>query len=258
LAKKSRYSNPHKLRRLKFQAMLAGVYRDGHIDYASDCTAPVILDVRGRAYTRDTLPKAFVGRDWTKWRSKRPPLKPLGQAKEYILAETAEFLTFGVRCRRCDNCLAYRTRLWAARVRDELANANRTWFLSATLGGSFRALTVADISKEFTRFLGRLRISFRPRKKWSLRKKFAHAVLPQSIKYVMVVELQKDGTPHVHAMIHETGRAIPARQLRQHWRLGYKDVELVKDTPHVAARYITKYIQKSEQSRIRASIGYGK
>lgn len=105
-------------------------------------------------------------------------------------------------------------------------------------------LIVAEVSKECTKWMKRLRKS---------------ADHPP-ITYLMVFEPHKDGTPHVHALIHERDlfRPVTYRQITGAWHYGFAHAKLVdSSTGEQTAGYVAKYISKSMAGRVRASLGYG-
>lgn len=150
------------------------------------------------------------------------------------------------RCRKCPDCLRARRRQWMRRISLRLAQARRTWFVTFTLGPSARAIVRVhkkELGKEVTRYLKRLR------KKLGKRATF---------KYVVAFELHKDGTPHVHLLIHEMDNAITRREIEAPWYWGrVKNAKLVIVSERMKAlRYVAKYLLKSSDGRVRASLHY--
>lgn len=169
------------------------------------------------------------------------------------------------RCRKCAGCLRHRRNLWVARAVAEISASNRTWFGTLTVephmrfkleceaetrlraGGEYlRDLTPPEqfqylanhLGKEVTRWLKRLR------KKSKLR-------------YLLVFEAHKDGFPHVHLLLHETGEAIRKRDLEAQWNYGFSNWRLVEKGDTKPAWYVSKYLVKDALTRIRASQNYG-
>lgn len=143
--------------------------------------------------------------------------------------------------------------------------AFRTWFTTLTaepeqhyqvycralqeLGRGFR-----DEKEEF---LWRHKILGRDVTKWLKRLRTNHKV---PFRYVIVVEEHKDnlkGLPHYHALLHETvaGSELRYRQLSAAWRSGFSEHELVQS--EFVTDYVTKYLGKSSNARVRASLDYG-
>jgi len=171
-------------------------------------------------------------------------------------------------CRKCPACLKQRMKMWAARAMHEVRNARRTWFATFTFSPEAfyamqcRALAIAEqrciptneltsdevsarqseeCAKELTLFLKRIR-----------KKVPSHAV-----RYLLVREKHKSGLPHWHALIHESGAVpIPYRVLDGAWKLGHSKFKLMEDER--AAFYVAKYLGKSNEGRVRASIRYGR
>lgn len=171
-------------------------------------------------------------------------------------------------CRKCGPCLASRGREWRLRGEHEIRCAERTWMGTFTLspqdhwtmrlrasqrlaagGTDFFALTEAEqwaehhseISKEITKYFKRLRRN-----------------TGAPLRYMLVAESHKSGLPHYHALIHERDKGLPLLHsaLEREWKFGYSKFKLVRDIS--SARYVAKYLSKSADARIRASIGYGK
>ena len=154
-------------------------------------------------------------------------------------------------CRKCPTCLRNRSRLWAARAKIETMRATRTWMVTLTINPEhrFRFSLIAGsrdyiksysvISKEVTKMLKRLR-------------KSGH-----KFRYLCIAEAHKDGYPHIHMLVHEGFKAIPKREIQKQWPYGFTTVKLVDSSPR-AARYVTKYMAKDMNTRVRASQKYGK
>lgn len=171
------------------------------------------------------------------------------------------------RCRRCDNCRRYRTRLWAARAEAEILASHRTWFGTLTLKPEqqFLALTRADvkatkrgvnfaalhseerqllinaaIASDITKYLKRVRHHSGP------------------FRYCCVCETHKSGDLHYHMLVHETDPfSVTWRTLSANWQLGFSKWKLVALGDTAPARYVAKYLSKSTIARVRASIDYG-
>lgn len=172
----------------------------------------------------------------------------------------------GARCRKCEQCLAHRRRLWTARAVDEIEASRRTWFGTLTVRPEDRFLLrckadaraqargweplsllsqpeafrhlASELNREATKFLKRLR------------KK------SKGLRYILVTEAHKSGDPHLHLLLHEHEDAATKRQLEEQWRLGFSHWRLV-DRDSSAAVYVCKYLAKEAQTRVRASLHYG-
>lgn len=94
-------------------------------------------------------------------------------------------------------------------------------------------------------------------KYWKRLRKDGH-----SFRYLVVFEQHKDGEPHVHFLLHETGKPIRKRELERQWPHGFSKLVLVggrsrqEARPEQAAWYVAKYLSKSRQARQLASQGY--
>lgn len=209
---------------------------------AGDCSSPVYREMVSRHPEGDALLSETSGR----------------------LLATVEI---DVRCRRCDNCLRHRARLWRARAIAETDHAARTWFGTLTLSpdAHYRALCAADLRlrrqgvtfgslTSSEQFLERHREISREITLWLKRvRKESDA----KIRYLLVCEAHKSGLPHYHILIHECDEAKPVRvrTLQGQWRQGFSSFKLVD---RHAAPYVTKYLSKALLARVRASGAYGK
>lgn len=209
------------------------------------CTDPYVIHAIGLPSAHDAVPRYFEGKS----NSKVP-------------------VSFDSRCRKCDNCLAHRRRLWSARASDELKAAHRTWFATLTVKpderfvasmhaatsaaraghGSWSSMSsenqfrylVKHLSGEIDKFLKRVRKSGAP------------------FRYLLVSEAHKDGFPHFHLLIHEAALPLTKRLLESNWRLGHSQFRLVNNADPRSAFYVCKYLAKSALTRVRASKRYGR
>jgi hypothetical protein len=192
-------------------------------------------------------------------------------------AETPSVGTLRVRCRKCEECLRHRARLWAARARNEIDLSERSWFGTLTLspenalrtqfametaatrqGWCLQELSKSDqfkklveqVSPEVTKFLKRIRRASGAR-----------------LRYLCVAEPhdsaktsdERRGVPHWHLLIHENLGRVTERQLSCGWRYGWSQFRLVDRADSRTPFYLTKYLTKSETAaRLRASIDYGR
>lgn len=175
------------------------------------------------------------------------------------------------RCRKCEECLKHRRRLWTARAMAETGNALRTWFGTMTVSPErrFQAMMLAErdlanalnprrldqlssieqlreltahLAPEVTRFLKRVRQQSKA-----------------SLRYLLVVEPHKDGFPHFHMVLHETSLTpVSKRTLEDQWRYGFSSWRLVPAGEMRQVIYVCKYLTKSAQTRVRASRHYGR
>lgn len=181
---------------------------------------------------------------------------------------TSLTLLMHVQCRKCRNCLRRKANMWVARAMHEYREATRTWFATFTLRpeehyrmqarglarAEMRSLITTELSasdvaklqtieteKELTLFFKRVRKSTGNR----------------SLRYLLVRENHKSGLPHFHALLHESGE-VPIRYavLERNWTLGHSKFKLCDDER--SAYYVTKYLHKANEGRVRASLGYGR
>lgn len=77
------------------------------------------------------------------------------------------------------------------------------------------------------------------------------------LRYLLVSEKHEDGFPHFHMLIHEQAAPVTKRLLEENWRYGFSQFRLVNGNGAKAAWYVSKYLAKDAQTRIRASSRYG-
>lgn len=195
------------------------------------------------------------------------PAKILGGRKVRSGSGRPFSLLMHVRCRRCAWCLGKRRNLWAFRGQEEIRWAPRTWFATFTLspangfmlraraaqrlrcgGTDFERLSGADQFLELQREYGAELTKFFKR----LRKNTG-----AKLRYILVAERHKSGAPHYHALIHEVSGSNPLRHasLQSEYKLGHSQFKLCNDLK--SAWYVAKYLAKSLDARVRASLGYG-
>ena len=254
-------------RSYRYQAMLAG---DTAANLAGKCLRPIDRPLRG---VEVLLPKQlatikddpFV--DWYEdggkvvWLPGRAPFEP----------EKPKVMTAWVRvaCRKCEECLKHKRRLWTARAIAETRNALRTWFGTLTVSPErrFQAMMLAE-RKALNRRCERLDdlTSIERTKaiaaelapevtRWLKRVRF---VSKAPLRYLLVVEAHADGFPHFHLLLHETSLAqVSKRTLEDQWTYGFSSWRLVPVGDMRQVTYVCKYLTKSAQTRVRASRHYG-
>lgn len=121
------------------------------------------------------------------------------------------------------------------------------WFVTLTFKPAAREALFSDPSQDHAR------IALRELSPWMKR---LRAVLVKangtSVRFVAVVEHHKDGTPHVHVILH--GSKMTSRHIKgARWPHGFVDMRRCDSD---AARYLAKYVAK-EAVRVRASNHYG-
>lgn len=163
-------------------------------------------------------------------------------------------------CRKCDNCLRLRQYIWRRKARIELERHAKAWFITWTFepmcrlrlrylsqidlnrGSSgtdlpdFESLLVKETGKEIQKYFKRLRKN-----------------TSEELRYIAVSEFHKDGFPHWHGLIFGN---LTKRQVESSWHNGFTSVKLVRDVKTID--YVTKYLNKETESRIRASLYFGR
>jgi len=222
--------------------------RRGIWDVSMDCDDPIPVTLHSRATGQF--------KNWTKDGVKRVP---------------GIELTLLTACRRCPVCLLKKSRLWAYRALTEIDKSERTWFgtlttnpetdvwIDANAGTRKRDFWLQPEGKKFdqraqvmgievTKFLKRIR---------------KNCGVP--FRYLLVTEEHnsretgslKRSRPHCHLLIHEfPGRPLRKTILETSWNHGYSQWRLTTGERRVAW-YVSKYISKAMNARVRASLGYG-
>lgn len=77
-------------------------------------------------------------------------------------------------------------------------------------------------------------------------------------RFLAVFEKHESGDPHIHMLVHERDPAYPVRErvLSAAWTWGFSKHRLVERDSR-AANYVCKYLTKSADVRVRASLRYG-
>lgn len=205
--------------------------------------------------------------------------KPL-RGKEGPQRQEPLWLDMEVRCRRCAACLKARSHHWAERALLEVQSAERTWFGTLTFspdeqwlmqararvksaGGFDEARTSQRWDEGDAEYAARVRGAQFSRlhhangpllTKWLKRiRKNSGATL----RYILVAEAHKSGMPHYHCLIMQArnGPPILHRHLAKAWVHGFSQFKLAEPG---AVRYVCKYLAKSADARIRASLHFGR
>jgi hypothetical protein len=180
--------------------------------------------------------------------------------------QTSLIVELRTPCRKCRVCLRRRMKMWAARAMHEVRQANRTWFATFTLTpaahynmqcraiahAESRAIPTAELTSEdlFTRQSGEVEKELTL---WF--KRLRKNVPSHGIRYLLVRERHKSGLPHWHALIHECGEVPISYRMLDTWPHGHAKYKLMQDER--AAFYVAKYLGKSHDGRVRASVRYG-
>lgn len=213
-------------------------------DVAGNCLSPVVVEMHGRASE--------------------------GNLKMTNVTPTCNrpnFAELTVPCRKCANCLRRKAYHWRLRALAEYHSAQRTWLATFTVSPTSlvfllsrarvrlgRAGTDYEALTEREQFLELEREGFAEVQKWL--KRLRKNVPGSAIRYLLVTERHKSGLPHWHMLLHEGAKRLSYdRVLKGSWSLGFDSYKLVKGSQ--AAGYVTKYLSKSIEARVRASSRYG-
>lgn len=155
--------------------------------------------------------------------------------------------------------------MWRERAKIEMAQAHRTWLCTYTMSpenhyenqaatmvrllARGRKIDELDPDELFRETNQTAAIELTKMLK-RIRKNYA------AVRYLLVTERHKSGYPHWHMLIHEEKQPVTYRQLASEWSFGFTNFKLLKDIE--AAGYVAKYLSKSMQARVRASIRYGR
>lgn len=144
--------------------------------------------------------------------------------------------------------------MWGARAFHETQWSSRTWMLTMTVSPQQRMYAAIAAREKYgdetfssiTKIVGRWFTLYMKR----VRKE---ARVP--LRYLLAVERHKDGFPHLHALVHERGFEVGKRLLQKQWGHGFSHCKLADAK---SARYVTKYVSKDLECRVRASQRYGR
>lgn len=238
--------SPERMREILRRALEGGAVRIDVMrwrwDISADCEAPVIRELLS-AHMPILATGEVRERSWA-------PGEYIGQAIE-----------FHTRCRRCVACLKARSALWSIRARDEIANSSRTWFGTLTINMQQRYLFLLRYEQKFGRLVmddARFRAIHHEASLEAT--KYIKRIRKESgakIRYLLVAERHADGDPHYHMLVHERlGQGVVReRTLSSQWQLGFCKWRLAEGKN--PGSYLAKYLSKSAQARVRASVRYG-
>lgn len=199
--------------------------------------------------------------------------KLLMQERQFVVTASRpetlpRFMDLHVRCRKCRTCLAAKASQWRLRTRAEFGQSHRTWMTTLTLSPQahttmlYRAAlrlsksgVKIDELPDAEQFFEREKESFRELQKWLKRIRKNSGC---EIRYLAITEAHKSGLPHYHVLLHEPDPEGPLRydrHLKGSWALGFARYKLVDDAR--GADYVCKYLNKSPEARVRASVQYG-
>ena len=239
-------------------------YADGKVahhsrvaDYCGNCLTPKGIDLIGRT------PRIALTQE-----SGRPTIEP----HQYDGSKLPHFrLQARVRCRKCNNCLESKRTHWSIRASTEYRKAQSTVAYVLTYRPQIHVLhyykMISDLRKRGVDYA-----KLTTPEKWYEKSRFYNRDLTLTLKrlrfsypehpfrYLATIEPHQSGHPHWHLMMHyPTEFELSREQIADKWGLGFVlPPERPRHTGSAFARYMTKYIQKHYQVRIRASEGYGK
>lgn len=141
------------------------------------------------------------------------------------------------RCRKCSACLSYRRWIWISRIKAEIANHEKSWFMTFTHApdGDVNWKDGYDLVQKY---LKRLRKRHR-------------------VRYLCVAERGTHGTKriHYHMVLHGDNK-LTYKAARQVWHLsdGISHARLCQKRD---VEYVAKYATKDDQP-VRPSNAYGR
>lgn len=167
-------------------------------------------------------------------------------------------------CSRCPRCRARIAAKWRTRIEAELSLPRRSWFGTLTFRPSQRYVLLTKASTKYGPGFDGLpethRFRLIEREAYVEAQKYWKRLRKETglkIKYIMVAEAHADGSLHYHAILHEpVGSELRHATLTKQWWHGFTKWKLINRTEG-AARYVTKYLTKSNATRTRASEHYG-
>lgn len=214
------------------------------------CSDPKALDFDGHVPPATRLPVHGQLAEWrSTWNAQAPWL----------------WITIEVPCRACPACLRARTLLWRGRAVNELIAAPRSWFGTLTLHPEGHALMHARACRDLA-LSGEVFEALEPDRQFECRHHQCGLEITKYLKrvrkdcggrfrYLLVAEAHASGLPHYHLLVHEQEDGqVKHAQLKSQWRLGFTRWKLAEVN---SSRYVTKYLTKSANSRVRASQLYG-
>lgn len=239
------------------------MYKDGlptmsaELDLSKDCRHPKIV-----TYTQRTMQGA-----------NGQPLPPTE-------------MIYAVRCRKCSRCVKANQNQWVKRAEPEFAIAARTWFVTITFTPDMHLRFMAEAGAK-----SHFDLAFSEVQKMFKRMRASG----KEFRYLLTTEAHQSGWPHFHMLLHEKRGSEPignrelsgndGEDITPRWwvdklgnPMGFIHCRLVRigeqafkkkkplfrkdGTPVIltaaqAAWYVCKYMGKSDDARVRASIRYG-
>lgn len=171
-------------------------------------------------------------------------------------------------CRQCASCLRYIGNFWRGRAQSEIEAARRTWMVTFTCRPDFHVWMDHACATRERNFWGQP-----PDKIFAARAKvFGQEVTKYlkrlrkesgaKIRYLLIAETHDGpdtsdflrGRPHYHMLLHEAETPVSKRLIQGQWHHGNTGCKLADSG---ASWYVSKYITKAKQARVRASVRYG-
>lgn len=229
-----------------------------HVNYGMRCTGPPEVELSG------LMPGYGIASDH----------RTATDANHRTSDDSHLKVVYRVPCRRCIACLRQRAWHWRVSAETEItrgfARGARTWFGTLTLSPQSHF----EMQLRAERSAGKLLDGLPPEEQFRLRHTAVNRELTLSFKrlrkrmkiaeafrYMLVVERHKSGLPHYHCLLHEVSQDKPIRKsvLEAFWPWGFGQWRLVDSADQIrAARYVAKYLSKSSEARVRASLQYGR
>lgn len=225
-------------------------------DVAGDCEDPRTVTMNGRHTRR---PVSFgvskAGKPFQYERAR------YNKVVSHDLSTAPMWLDMSTRCRRCEPCLAYRRRIWQARIMTEIMCSKRTWFGTLTLSPEEHYLSECRSPEDFSVLDEQQKFLELHRANGDLLTRYIKRVRKAAkgqLRILLVVEPHQSGLPHYHALIHEMhGSSITKKVLVDQWTHGLIRKWKLVDDPRKGAWYVAKYLTKTAGARVRASKQYG-
>lgn len=158
-----------------------------------------------------------------------------------------------VPCRQCPQCVEIRRHSWIKRMLHEVEMASASYMVTLTLSTPARV----QLRNECVARFGTMPPTSEERclhvYKWvQLYLKRLRKNTGATLRYCAITEKHKDGTPHIHLLIH--GDVSRQSILGTKWGHGFRDCRIVRSDG--AVRYLAKYLSKDALA-VRASRQYG-
>lgn len=180
-------------------------------------------------------------------------------------ASNPTFVDLYVRCRRCETCRANTYRRWYARTMQEMMISQKAYLVTPTFNGEHRnEINVGAVLRmigddDLTEWgaLNKASYEFVKKAFKRVRSRNKRESRPVTLRYLAVSEAHEDGFPHYHILIFADKRyGLNDCLFTEFVKMGRTTVDLVKD-PQRQVGYCLKYILKSGQHSIRASLNFG-